>query len=92
MGVPRVLGNGHSPARWVRPRGRRGIGSALLRPTLDRADAAGLAAYIEASSERSAALHERLGFVHTQVLALPEGGPSLWLMRRPPERSARSLP
>ena len=34
--------------------------------------------------ERSAALYERLGFVHMDVLELPEGGPPLWLMRRPP--------
>jgi GNAT superfamily N-acetyltransferase len=61
----------------------RGIGSALMRPTLDRADSAGVPAYIEASSERSAALYERLGFVHLGVLALPDGGPPLWPMRRP---------
>src|SRR5271166_2088182 len=40
----------------------RGIGSALMRPTLERCDARGLAAYLEASSERNAALYERLGF------------------------------
>jgi GNAT superfamily N-acetyltransferase len=63
---------------------RQGLGSALMQPTLERADSAGLPAYIEASSERSAALYERLGFVHMDVLDLPEGGPPLWLMRRPP--------
>ncbi len=62
----------------------RGVGSALVQPTLDRADSAGLPTYIEASSERSAALYERLGFVHMDVLELPEGGPPVWLMRRPP--------
>jgi len=62
----------------------RGIGSALMQPTLERADSAGLPAYIEASTERSAALYERLGFVHIDVLELPEGGPPVWLMRRPP--------
>ena len=39
-----------------------GIGSALMRPTLERCDAQGLSAYLEASSERNAALYERLGF------------------------------
>jgi ribosomal protein S18 acetylase RimI-like enzyme len=63
---------------------RQGVGSALMQPTLERADSAGLATYIEASSERSAALYERLGFVHMDVLELPEGGPPVWLMRRPP--------
>jgi GNAT superfamily N-acetyltransferase len=62
----------------------QGVGSALMQPTLERADSAGLPTYIEASSERSAALYERLGFVHMDVLELPEGGPPLWLMRRPP--------
>jgi GNAT superfamily N-acetyltransferase len=62
----------------------QGVGSALMRPTLERADSAGLPAYIEASSERSSALYERLGFVHMDVLELPEGGPPVWLMRRPP--------
>jgi GNAT superfamily N-acetyltransferase len=62
----------------------QGVGSALMHPTLERADSAGLPTYIEASSERSAALYERLGFVHMDVLELPEGGPPVWLMRRPP--------
>ena len=72
----------------------RGVGSALMQPTLQRADSAGLPAYIEASSERSAALYERLGFVHMDVVELPEGGPPVWLMRRPPghERTASARP
>ena len=68
----------------------QGMGSALMRPTLERADSAGLATYIEASSERSAALYERLGFVHMDVLELPEDGPPVWLMRRPPEGAPRA--
>jgi GNAT superfamily N-acetyltransferase len=62
----------------------QGLGSALMRPTLQRADSAGLPAYIEASSQRSAALYERLGFVHLGALELPEGGPPVWPMRRAP--------
>ena len=62
----------------------QGVGSALMQPTLQRADSAGLPAYIEASTERSAALYERLGFVHIDVLELPDGGPPVWRMRRPP--------
>ncbi len=67
----------------------QGLGSALMQPTLQQADSAGLPAYIEASTERSAALYERLGFRHMGVLRLPEGGPPLRLMRRPPARAAR---
>src|SRR4051794_40340742 len=62
----------------------RGVGSALIRPTLERADSAALPTYLEASSERSAALYERLGFLHMDGFELPEGGPRVWPMRRPP--------
>lgn len=61
----------------------QGLGTALLRPTLDRCDREGLPAYLEASTERSAALYERLGFVHLGELQVP-GGPRFWPMRRPP--------
>lgn len=61
----------------------QGVGSALLRPTLDRCDRDGLPAYLEASSERNAALYERLGFVHLGELRVPNG-PPFWPMRRPP--------
>lgn len=63
---------------------RQGLGTALLRPTLDRCDQEGVPAYLEASSERSAALYERLGFVHLGELRNPDGGPPFWPMRRPP--------
>jgi ribosomal protein S18 acetylase RimI-like enzyme len=62
----------------------QGLGSALMRPTLERADSAGVSTYLEASSERSAALYERLGFVHMDALQLPDGGPTVWPMCRPP--------
>ena len=61
----------------------RGLGTALLRPTLDRCDREGVPAYLEASSERNAALYERLGFVHLGELQVPDG-PRFWPMRRPP--------
>jgi GNAT superfamily N-acetyltransferase len=79
----------HEPHYYVRyvgvatPFQGQGLGTALLRPTLDRCDREGFPAYLEASSERSAALYERLGFVHLGELRLP-GGPPLWPMRRPP--------
>jgi RimJ/RimL family protein N-acetyltransferase len=61
----------------------QGTGTALLRATLDRCDDEGVPAYLEASTERSAALYERLGFVHLGELRIP-GGPPFWPMRRPP--------
>jgi GNAT superfamily N-acetyltransferase len=70
----------------VRPEQQgRGLGTALLSPTLARCDREGLPAYLEASSERSAALYERLGFEHVRRLRLA-GSPPLWLMLRPPRQ------
>jgi GNAT superfamily N-acetyltransferase len=90
--VQRAMENRHlrEPHFYVRTVGVRtalqgqGVGSALMQPTLERADSARLPTYIEASTERSAALYQRLGFLHIDVLELPEGGPPIWLMRRPP--------
>ena len=59
----------------------QGLGSALLRPTLERCDREGLPAYLEASSERSAALYERLGFEIKRELRV-SSSPPLWLMLR----------
>jgi ribosomal protein S18 acetylase RimI-like enzyme len=66
----------------------RGLGSTLMRPTLDRCDRDGLSAYIEASSERSAALYSRLGFQLIEELRV-WGSPPLRLMLRPPEATHR---
>ncbi|HEY2283415.1 MAG TPA: GNAT family N-acetyltransferase [Solirubrobacteraceae bacterium] len=62
----------------------QGLGSRLMRPTLDRCDEEGLPAYLEASSQRNAALYERLGFRCTEVLRFA-GSPPLRLMMRPPQ-------
>ena len=67
----------------------KGLGSTLMRPTLDRCDQEELPAYLEASSERSAALYERLGFRITRELRVA-GSPPLRLMVRPPAPSAGS--
>jgi ribosomal protein S18 acetylase RimI-like enzyme len=61
----------------------RGIGGRLLRQTLDRCDAERLPAYLEATSERNAALYARLGFEHLGCFTLRDS-PPLWPMRRPP--------
>ena len=90
--VQRAMAKRHlrEPHFYVRTVGVRtalqgqGVGSMLMQPTLAKADSAGLPTYIEASSERSAALYERLGFVRMGVFDLPEGGPPVWPMRRPP--------
>jgi GNAT superfamily N-acetyltransferase len=69
----------------VRPEHQgQGLGSALLAPTLERCDREGLPAYLEASSERSAALYVRLGFEHLRELRFA-GSPPLWQMLRSPK-------
>jgi GNAT superfamily N-acetyltransferase len=64
----------------------QGLGSALMGPILDRCDREGLPAYLEASSERSATLYERLGFRITRELRVASS-PPLRLMVRPPAPS-----
>ena len=61
----------------------KGIGNALVRRTLERCDREGRHAYLEASSERSAALYERLGFRIVEELRVA-GSPPLRLMLREP--------
>ena len=62
----------------------RGLGSALIRPVLERCDRTGVPAYLEATTPRSRALYERLGFRVTATIR--EGGcPPLWCMLREPQ-------
>jgi GNAT superfamily N-acetyltransferase len=61
-----------------------GLGSAMLRHRLERADADGLAAYLEASSPRSRALYLRHGFEDRGRPVRVADGPPLWPMWRPP--------
>jgi ribosomal protein S18 acetylase RimI-like enzyme len=61
----------------------RGFGSALMRPVLERCDRERTGAYLEASSARSRALYERVGFEVVEELRLPDG-PAFWPMWREP--------
>ncbi|MER5772775.1 GNAT family N-acetyltransferase [Streptomyces sp. NPDC002039] len=62
-----------------------GLGTELMRPVLERCDREGLPAYLEASSERSKGLYERLGWESTGTsVRLPEG-PLMWPMWRKPQ-------
>jgi GNAT superfamily N-acetyltransferase len=61
----------------------QGLGTALLRPTLERCDREGVPTYLEATSERNAALYLRLGFQQLDELKLGNS-PPLWPMRRAP--------
>lgn len=70
----------------------KGLGSALLRPTLERCDREGLPAYLEASSERNAALYERLGFQLTDELRVKGSPPLRLMLRRPHPAHALTAP
>jgi GNAT superfamily N-acetyltransferase len=69
----------------------QGIGSILMGPTLALCDQASLPAYLEASSERNAALYHRLGFELTGELHYG-GSQPLRLMLRPPGTQPRPGP
>jgi ribosomal protein S18 acetylase RimI-like enzyme len=65
-------------------RQRRGIGSALLRPALARADEEGMPAYLESSKERNISFYARFGFeVIDEVRSVP-ANPTIWRMWREP--------
>lgn len=95
-GVPRLLAaiaklekDHPRPSHWYLPfvgvepeRQGRGIGSAVMRPILERCDAEGMAAYLEASAPGNRALYERLGFEVTEELTLGRGAPPIWRMWR----------
>jgi GNAT superfamily N-acetyltransferase len=62
----------------------KGLGTALMRPALDRLDQEGIPAYLESSTPRSRALYLRNGFEVTDEFNLPSSGPPLWQMWREP--------
>ncbi|MFJ8867291.1 GNAT family N-acetyltransferase [Streptomyces sp. NPDC102473] len=62
-----------------------GLGEALIRGVLERCDRERTPAYLEASSARSRALYERLGFTFMgRTVDLPDG-PPMWPMWREPQ-------
>ncbi len=63
----------------------RGLGSALMRPVLERCDAERMPAYLNAGSPRSRDLYLRHGFQVTEEFRLPDEGPPLWRMWREPQ-------
>jgi GNAT superfamily N-acetyltransferase len=68
-----------------------GVGRGLMAPTLELCDRAGLPAYLEASSERNAALYERLGFELIGELRYG-GSQPLRLMLRAPNTNEQGAP
>jgi len=62
----------------------KGLGSALLKPVLDKCDHEGLGAYLESSKESNLAFYARHGFNLTGEIQLPKG-PLMWSMWRDPK-------
>jgi ribosomal protein S18 acetylase RimI-like enzyme len=60
----------------------RGIGSALLKASFERIDAANAPAYLETSLEANRRLYERHGFRVQKELQLGGGAPVVWHMWR----------
>jgi ribosomal protein S18 acetylase RimI-like enzyme len=58
-----------------------GLGSRILKATLEKIDAAGMSAYVENSRERNTLFYQRAGFV-VQSNISPEGAPPLLAMWR----------
>jgi ribosomal protein S18 acetylase RimI-like enzyme len=64
----------------------QGLGSAVLRPVLERCDAEAVGIYLESSKERNIDFYARHGFHVTEEWRLPRG-PRMWSMwREPPSR------
>jgi GNAT superfamily N-acetyltransferase len=61
-----------------------GIGTALMRPALERADQLEAPAYLETATARNVLLYERQGFAVVEELTLPGTDIHGWLMRRRP--------
>ena len=68
----------------------RGLGSAAIAPGLARADADGVAAYLETANERNLPLYRRLGFEVTHEWRVPDG-PHHWSLMRPARGVPRGL-
>jgi ribosomal protein S18 acetylase RimI-like enzyme len=63
---------------------RKGLGTAVLRPVLDRCDAERVPCLTETSSLDNVSFYQRLGFEVTAKVAMPDNGPAVWVMRRAP--------
>ncbi|MEM6327796.1 MAG: GNAT family N-acetyltransferase [Bacteroidota bacterium] len=62
----------------------KGLGSALLRAGLARADAQGVGTYLETSTEANVAFYRAHGFDIRHEIPLPDGAPTHVGMWRPP--------
>ncbi len=66
----------------------KGWGSALLRPLLERFDAARCWLYLDTTQEAALPFYQRLGFFVAAESNTAHGGPHLWALLRPPAEGA----
>ncbi len=62
----------------------RGVGRALLRPILDRADAEGVPCYLETQTAGNVAFYRKSGFEVIDERREPVGSLPVWFLVRPP--------
>ncbi len=67
-----------------------GLATAVMAPTFEIADAAGIDCWLETSVPGNTEFYERRGFTE-RVEAEIDGGPTTWWMRRPAEVPRRSV-
>ncbi len=65
------------------PHQGKGLGGRLLAPVLERADADGVACYLDSGNERNLAFYHRHGFEVAREVQIPKG-PKVWAMVREP--------
>lgn len=86
-----AMGHAHpAEPHWYLPvmgvvpeRQGQGLGTALMRPVLERCDATGVMAYLEATTERSRALYSRLGFEQMDTIRVADCPPIHPMVRHP---------
>lgn len=66
----------------------RGLGSAVIAPVLERCDADGVPAYCDTATERNVRFYARHGFAVVAEADVPQGGPHVWLLHRPPREGS----
>jgi ribosomal protein S18 acetylase RimI-like enzyme len=67
---------------------RRGLGAAVVAPMLGAADRTGTTALLETANEANLSFYRSLAFEVADEARLPDGGPQVWLMVRPPQAAA----
>jgi ribosomal protein S18 acetylase RimI-like enzyme len=62
----------------------QGLGSTLVRPVLEKADALGVASYLETFTRKNTGFYQRLGYQEASSFVEPVTGSEYWIMVREP--------